>query len=90
MIVRTDGRKANIVWRAMHLSALVTVVGVLAMVIEQAAANGIGIALGAFQVALGGFVSVYVNSQGKVDVAESAHGPDPRRTTQVRAIPEDK
>lgn len=81
-----DGRKATIVWRAMHLSGLVTMVGVFAMVMATDAANGIGIALGSFQVALGGFVSVYVNSQGKVDVAETAHGPHPRRSTSTQAV----
>ena len=88
MNTRTDGRKATIVWRAMHLSALVTAAGVLAAVFDPEAANGIGIMLGSFQVALGGFVAVYVNSQGKVDVAETAHGPHPRRTTQMQAVKE--
>lgn len=83
---REHGRKAVIVWRGMHLSALVTAVGVLAAVVDPEAANGIGIMLGSFQVALGGFVAVYVNSQGKVDVAETAHGPHPRRTTQMQAV----
>ena len=88
MNVARDGRKAVIVWRAMHLSALVTAVGVLAALIKPDAANGIGMMLGSFQIALGGFVAVYVNSQGKVDVAETAHGPHPRRTTQMSAVRE--
>jgi len=86
MIARGDGRKAIIVWRAMHLSALVTAAGVLAAVLDPEASNGIGVMLGSFQLALGGFVAVYVNSQGKVDVAETAHGPHPRRTTQMAAV----
>ena len=86
MNVREHGRKAVIVWRAMHLSALVTGVSVLASVLKPESANGIGVIVGSFQLALGGFVAVYANSQGKVDVAETAHGPHPRRTTQMKAV----
>ena len=83
-----DGRKAIIVWRAMHLSVFITMCGVIAAVFKPDAANGIGIMLGSCQVAIGGFVSVYANAQGKVDVAETAHGPHPKRATQaVRAVP---
>ena len=78
MNTATDGRKAAIVWRAMHLAALMTALGVLAAVAKPDAANGIGIMLGSMQVALGGFVSVYVNAQGKVDVA----------SVQMQAVPE--
>ena len=86
MNLATAGRKAVIVWRAMHLSALLTALGVLVAVIEPDAANGIGIMLGSMQVAIGGLVATYVNSQGKVDVAETAHGPHPRRTAQMQAV----
>jgi|GEM_PF-6447760 len=67
MNVVPHGRKAAIVWRAMHLSAAVTLVGVLAAVLGPDAANGIGVIIGSFQLALGGFVSVYGYAQGKVD-----------------------
>ncbi len=82
--VAEAGRKASIVWRSMHLSAVITVVGVLAAVLDPEAANGIGIMLGSFQVAIGGIVATYVNSQGKVDVAEStAREPHPKRASQM-------
>lgn len=88
MNVREHGRKAVIVWRAMHLSALVTGVGILSAVLEPESANGIGVITGSFQLALGGFVATYAHSQGKVDVAETAHGPHPRRSTvQMEAMP---
>lgn len=86
MNLHTAGRKAVIVWRAMHLSACLTAIGILAAVIKPDAANGIGIMLGSMQVAIGGLVATYVNSQGKVDVAETAHGPHPRRTVQMQAV----
>lgn len=86
--VSEAGRKATIVWRAMHLSVLATALGVLAAVLKPDAANGIGIMLGSMQVALGGFVATYAHSQSKVDVAESAHGPHPKRVTaQMEAMP---
>lgn len=86
MNVREQGRKAVIVWRSMHLSAAVTALSVIAALFEPEAANGIGVIVGSFQLALGGFVATYAHSQGKVDVAESAHGPHPRRTTQMSAV----
>ena len=86
MNVREHGRKAVIVWRAMHLSALVTGLGIIGALLNNEAANGIGVIVGSFQIALGGFVAVYTNSQGRVDVAETAHGPHPRRTTQMSAV----
>lgn len=80
MNVRQHGRKAIIVWRSMHLSALVTGVGILSAVLEPESANGIGVIIGSFQMALGGFVGVYAHSQGKVDVAETgARVPHPKR-----------
>lgn len=82
MNVQEHGRKAMIVWRAMHLSAFITAIGIISALINHDAANGIGVIVGSFQLALGGFVSVYANSQGKVDVAETAHGPHPKRMTQ--------
>ena len=86
MNVRDHGRKAVIVWRAMHLSAAITGLSVTAALLQPESANGIGVIIGSFQLALGGFVAVYANSQGKVDVAETAHGPHPRRTTQMSAV----
>jgi hypothetical protein len=73
------GRKATIVWRVAHLVGLVTMAGMLTAVGQPEAANGIGIIVGAGVAALGGIVSTYAYSQGKVDVAESAHGPHPTR-----------
>jgi hypothetical protein len=86
--VAEAGRKASIVWRAMHLSTAVTGFGVLAAVIKPDAANGIGIMLGSFQVAVGGIVATYANSQSKVDVAEStAREPHPKRASvQMSAV----
>ena len=85
--VAEAGRKASIVWRALHLSTAVTGFGVLAAVIKPDAANGIGIMLGSFQVAVGGIVATYANSQSKVDVAESAHGPHHKRqSVQMGAV----
>lgn len=81
-----EGRKAAMVWRAMHLSVVATLVGILAAVLEPESANGIGIMLGSFQVALGGFVSVYCHSQGKVD---EKHGPTPRPSGAMRAVVEE-
>lgn len=72
----------------MHLSTVATLLGILAAFLRPESANGIGIILGSFQIALGGFVAVYVNSQGKVDVAESAHGPHAKR--QSAALPEER
>ena len=82
MRVTAAGRKAGVVWRAMHLSTAATLTGILAAFIRPESANGIGVMLGSFQLALGGFVAVYVNSQGKVDVAEStAREPHPKRVS---------
>jgi len=81
MNVKEHGRKAAIVWRAMHLSAAVTLVGVLAAIMEPEAANGIGIMLGSFQVALGAFASVYSHAQGRVDEKHS-----PRQSGTMRAV----
>lgn len=87
--VAEAGRKASIVWRALHLSTTATLIGILAAVLKPDAANGIGIMLGSFQVALGGIVATYTNSQGKVDVAETAHGPHPKRqSVAMGAMPE--
>ncbi len=80
--LQTVGRKASIVWRAMHLSALVTLAGVLVAFVKPESANGVGVMLGAFQLALGGFVSTYAHSQGRVDVAETtAREPHPKRAS---------
>ncbi len=68
------GRKAATVWRAMHLSAAVTIAGVAAAFGRPDSANGIGLMLGSFQLALGGFVSMYAHTQGKVDLVR---GPNP-------------
>ena len=67
MNVREHGRKATVIWRAMHLSVAVTVVGILAAMARPEAANGIGIMVGAFQGSLGLFTGAYSYSQGKVD-----------------------
>jgi hypothetical protein len=85
--VAEAGRKASIVWRALHLSTWMTALGVVAAVVKPDAANGIGIMLGSFQVALGGIVATYANSQSKVDVAEAAHGVHPKRqSVQMGAV----
>ena len=66
---------------------LVAVVGILASVIKAEAANGIGLIVGSVVAAIGGAVAVYSNSQSRVDVAESAHGPHPKRqSVQARAV----
>lgn len=88
MNAREHGRKAVIVWRAMHLSASITGLGIIGALLNPESANGIGVIIGSFQIALGGFVAVYANGQSRVDVAETAHGPHPRRTTQMQAVKE--
>ena len=83
MNVLENSKKAVVVWRAMHLSALVTLVGIFAMAAAPNAANGIGIGLGSFQMALGGFVSMYNYAQGKID---EKRGPVPRASGTVGAV----
>jgi hypothetical protein len=82
------GRKATIVWRVAHLIVIVTLMGVFAAYSDPESASGIGIIVGAGVAALGGIVSTYAYSQGKVDVAESAHGPHPMRVSgSMKAVP---